>query len=69
LVSYEVIRAIEVDRDLVEKSSSLSAWVAGSRVTVKKVLAMRRPRTSLPRCEPLRLRWIRAVGELNTTRT
>ena len=40
-VSYEVIRAIQVDRELVENSSSLSTWVAGSRVTVRQVLAMK----------------------------
>jgi len=40
-VSYDVIRAIKVDREVVEKSSSLSVWVAGSRVTVKQVLAMK----------------------------
>lgn len=39
-VTYEVVRAIEVDRKLVEESSSLSAWVAGRRVTVKQVLAL-----------------------------
>lgn len=29
-VTYEVIRAVEVDRELVEKSSSMSTWVAGA---------------------------------------
>jgi hypothetical protein len=39
-VTYEVVSAIEVDREIVEKASSLSAWVAGRRVTVKQVLAL-----------------------------
>lgn len=39
-VTYEVVRAIEVDREVVEKSSSVSAWVAGRRVTVRQVLAL-----------------------------
>jgi hypothetical protein len=39
-VTYEVVSAIEVDREIVQKSSSLSAWVAGRRVTVKQVLAL-----------------------------
>lgn len=40
-VTYEVVSAIEVDREVVEESSSLSAWVAGRRVTVKQVLALK----------------------------
>jgi hypothetical protein len=32
-VTYEVVSAIEVDREVVEKSSSVSVWVAGRRVT------------------------------------
>lgn len=32
--------AIQIDRDFVEARAALSAWVAGSRLTVKKVLAM-----------------------------
>ncbi|KQU67578.1 hypothetical protein ASC58_13650 [Phycicoccus sp. Root101] len=39
-VTYEVVSAIEVDRQVVEESSSLSAWVAGRRVTVKQVLSL-----------------------------
>lgn len=39
-VSYRVTRAIQVDRDLVEGRASLSAWVAGSRLTVRNVLSM-----------------------------
>lgn len=38
--SYRVTRAIQIDRDLVERRASLSAWVAGSRLTVRNVLAM-----------------------------
>lgn len=37
-VTYEVVHAIQVDRDAVKRSSSLSKWVAWSRVTVKRVL-------------------------------
>lgn len=37
--SYEVVHATEVDRDVVERSSALSKWVAGSRVTVSQVLS------------------------------
>ena len=40
-VTYEVVSAIEVDREVVEKSSSVSAWVAGRRVTVRQVLALK----------------------------
>jgi hypothetical protein len=40
-VTYGVVSAIEVDREVVEESSSLSAWVAGRRVTVKQVLALK----------------------------
>lgn len=39
-VTYEVVSAIEVDREVVEESSSLSAWVAGRRLTVRQVLAL-----------------------------
>lgn len=50
-VTYEVVSAIEVAREVVEDSSSLSAWVAGRRVTVKQVLALEEGRdvTSLVR--------------------
>lgn len=37
-VTYEVVRAVEVPRETVESSASLSEWVAGSRVTVKAVM-------------------------------
>jgi len=40
-VTYEVVSAIEVDREVVEKSSSVSVWVAGRRVTVRQVLALK----------------------------
>lgn len=43
-VTYEVVSAIEVAREVVEESSSLSAWVAGRRVTVKQVLALKEGR-------------------------
>lgn len=43
-VTYEVVSAIEVDREVVEKSSSVSAWVAGRRVTVRQVLALKEGR-------------------------
>lgn len=39
-VSYTVARAIEVDREVVEESSSLSVWVAGSRLSVKQILGL-----------------------------
>lgn len=39
-VTYEVVSAIEVDRNVVEASSVLSAWVAGRRMTVRQVLAL-----------------------------
>lgn len=40
-ISFEVIRAIQVEREQVKKSAALSTWVAGSRVTVRQVLAMK----------------------------